>query len=177
MSKLALKKHLQSLSKEQVIETVLEMYDNMKPVKEYLEFFLNPNEREMFDKYRMAIVNEFYPRGKYTEPKMRFSVAKKAIADFKALKPSAELLADLLLTLPELACRFTYEYGDMTEQFYNSAYTNYKIALEYMRKNDLLPKFKLRCLDCVKWASVCGYGFADDIAEIYLHYYNDEGFV
>jgi len=33
MSKSALKKHLQSLNKEQLIETVLEMYDNMKPVK------------------------------------------------------------------------------------------------------------------------------------------------
>ena len=174
MSKLALKKHLQSLTKEQMIETVLEMYDNMKPVKEYLEFFLNPNEREMFEKYKIAIVNEFYPRGKYTEPKMRFSAAKKAIADFRALKPSSELLADLMLTLPELACRFTNDYGDMTEQFYNSAYTNFKIALEYMQKNDLLPKFKLRSLDCVKLASVCGYGFGDDMGEIYLHYYEEE---
>ena len=52
MSKLALKKHLQSLNREQLIETVLEMYDNMKPVKEYLEFFLNPNEKEMFEKYK-----------------------------------------------------------------------------------------------------------------------------
>ena len=59
MSKAALKKHLQSLNREQLIETVLEMYDNMKPVKEYLEFFLNPNEKEMFEKYRTIIVNEF----------------------------------------------------------------------------------------------------------------------
>ena len=173
MSKSALKKHLQSLTKEQMIETVLEMYDNMKPVKEYLEFFLNPNEKEMFEKYRAVIVNEFYPKGKYFDPKTRFSVAKKAIADFRALKPSPELLADLMLTLPEMACQFTYDYGDMSEQFYNSAYNNFKAALEYMHKNNLLEAFKLRCKNCLKWASVCGYGFADDISDIYYQYYND----
>ena len=95
MSKSALKKHLIGLSKEQMIETVLEMYENLKPVKEYLEFFLNPNEKEMLEKYRTIIVNEFYPRGKYTDPKTRFSVAKKAIADFRTLKPTAELLASI----------------------------------------------------------------------------------
>lgn len=173
MSKSSLKKYLQSLNREQLIETVLEMYDNMKPVKEYLEFFLNPNEKEMFEKYKAVIVNEFYPRGKYADPKTRFSVAKKAIADFRALKPSPELLADLMLTLPEMACQFTYDYGDMTEQYYNSAYNNYKTALEYLHKNGLIDTFKLRCVDCLKWASVCGYGFEDDMCEIYSQYYNN----
>ncbi|HRZ97521.1 MAG TPA: DUF6155 family protein [Paludibacter sp.] len=173
MSKPALKKHLQSLTKEQLIETVLEMYENMKPVKEYLEFFLNPNEKEMFEKYRKIIINEFYPKGKYTEPKTRFSVAKKAIAEFRILKSSPELLGDLMVTLVENACKFTYDYGDMSEQYYNSAYTNYELALKYLQKNNLLDKFKLRCKDCVKYASPCGYGFAGEIESLYYDYYND----
>jgi hypothetical protein len=173
MSKPALKKHLQSLTKEQVIEIVLEMYENMKPVKEYLEFFLNPNEKEMFEKYRAVIINEFYPKGKYTEPKTRFSVGKKAIAEFRALKPAPELLGDLMVTLAENACKFTYDYGDMWEQYYNSAATNYELALKYLQKNNLLDKFKLRCKECVKYASPCGYGFADEIESLYHDFYND----
>jgi hypothetical protein len=173
MSKLALKKYLQTLTKEQLIENVLEMYDTLKPVKEYLDFFLNPNEKEMLEKQRLVIVNEFYPKGKYTEPKTRFSVAKKAIADFRALKPSPHLLADLMLTLPEMACKFTFEYGDMSEQYYNSAYNNFKSAVEFLHKNNLLNEFKLRCMDCLKWASVCGYGFEDDLSDVYYQYYND----
>lgn len=173
MSKIALKKYLQSLTNEQMIETVLEMYDNIKPVKEYFEYFLNPNEKEMFEEFRMVIVNEFYPKGKYTEPKTRFSVAKKAIADFRALKPSPELLGDLMVTLAEMACQFTYDYGDMWEQYYDSAYTNFKNALIYLQKNNLLDNFKLRCEDCMKYASPCGYGFADDISDIFYQYYND----
>jgi len=173
MSKIDLKKHLQSLTNEQLMETVLDMYDAMKPVKEYFEYFLNPNEKEMLGKYKAIIVNEFYPKGKYTEPKTRFSVAKKAIAEFRVLKASPELLGDLMLTLPEMACKFTCDYGDMSEQYYESAYTNFKNALIYLQKNKLLDNFKLRCEDCVKYASPCGYGFADDIAELFYQYYNE----
>jgi hypothetical protein len=174
MSKLALKKHLQSLTNEQMIETILELYEIIKPVKEYFEFFLNPNEQEMLEKYKAIIVNEFYPKGKYAQPKMRFSVAKKAIADFRVLKPSPELLGDLMITLAEMACKFTYDYGDMTEQYYESAYTNFRNALIYLQKNNLLDNFKLRCTDCVKYASSCGYGFADEISDLFVQYFEDD---
>ena len=173
MSKIALKKQLQSLTNEQMIETVLEMYDKLKPVKEYLEYYLNPNEKEMFEKYKTIIVNEFYPKGKTAQPKTRFSVAKKAIADFKALKPSPELLGDLMLTLPEMACKFTCDYGDMWEQYYDSASTNFKIALDFLEKNNLLDNFKVRCENCLKNASHCGYGFEDEILDLFYQYYNE----
>jgi len=128
MSKAALKKHLLSFTNEQMIDTVLEMYDNIKPAKDYLEYILNPNEQELFEKYKAIIVKEFYPTGKYTGAKTRFSVAKKAIADFRTMKPSPELLGELMLTLPEMACKFTYDYGDMSEQYYESAGTNFEKA-------------------------------------------------
>lgn len=174
MSNLTPKKYLQSLSQEQLVEMVMEMYKNLKPVKEYLNFFMNPNEKEMLEKYRKIIVAEFYPNTKSGNPKTRFSVCKKAIADFRALKPSPAMLADLMLTLPENACKFTYEYGDMWEQFYDSAVTNFQAALKYMEKNGLLNDFKLRCVDCVKYASPCGYGFADEIAQIFYDFYGED---
>jgi hypothetical protein len=171
MSKLTLKKHLQTLSKEQVIETVLNMYDAVKPAKEYLEYFLNPDEKAMYEKYKKVITDEFYPRTMIFYPKLRFSVARKAIAEFRALKPSPELLADLMFTLAENACQFTYEYGDMPEGYYNSAYSNMAAALKYIKQQNLLDNFKLRCLDCEKWASRCGYGFADEISQLVCDYY------
>ncbi|MCL6102032.1 MAG: DUF6155 family protein, partial [Bacteroidetes bacterium] len=133
MSKTTLKKHLQSLSKEQVIEQVLRLYDTSKPAKEYFEYLLNPDEREKFKKYRSVIINEFYPDADRFDPSLRFSVAKKAIADFRSLKPSPELLGDLMVTLAEMACKFTYEYGDMSEQYYTSAANNYEAALKFLQ--------------------------------------------
>jgi hypothetical protein len=172
MSKTELKKHLFSLTKEQIIEQVLQLYDACKPAKEYFEYFLNPDEKGQFEKYKAIIINEFYPKGKYVEPKTRFSVAKKAIADFKSLNPSPELLGDLMLTLPEMACKFTYDFGDMWEHYYTSAAINFELALKFLQKHGLLEQFKLRCQNCVKYAEPCGYGFADEICDLFDEYYN-----
>ena len=46
MSKFSLKKHLQSLTKEQIVEVVLDAYNNSKAVQEYFDFYLQPNEKE-----------------------------------------------------------------------------------------------------------------------------------
>ncbi len=171
MSKTTLKKHLQSLTKEQIIGQVLGLYDTCKPAKEYLEYLLNPNEKEKFKKYRSVIINEFYPEADRFDPSLRFSVAKKAISDFRSFKPSTVLLADLMVTLPEMACKFTHEYGDMWEQYYTSAANNYEAALKFLQQNNLLKNFKLRCEECVKYAEPCGYGFADEISDLFSEYY------
>lgn len=63
MSKSELKKHLLSLTKEQVIEQVLGLYDTCKPAKEYFEYVLNPDGRGPFEEYKAIIINEFYPKG------------------------------------------------------------------------------------------------------------------
>jgi hypothetical protein len=174
MSQYAIKKHLQSLTKEQIIGVVAQAYGNSKAVREYFDFYLHPDETEKVRKYKTIIEKEF---GVIDPMKagLRYSVAKKAISDFTALKPSAESLADVMLTLPEAACHFTHEYGDMQEAFYDSAYNNFKRVLEFIRKNGLLDKFKARCGNCVEWASPCGYGFADGIADLYYEYYGDDG--
>jgi hypothetical protein len=175
MSKVQLKKELQMLTKEQLIEQITELYDSYKPVKEYYQTFLNPcNIQELFEKYKAVIVNEFYPNTKSWNPKTRFSVAKKAIADFAVLKPPSKLLADLMVTLSENACKFTYDYGDMTEQFYNSTVSNFERALKYLQKEDLLDDFKLRCEDCLKYAEPCGYCFPDEMGDVFDEYYRTE---
>lgn len=173
MSKTVIKKHLESLSKEQIIEKVLELYESYKPVKEYFTFYLNPDEKGMFEKYKALIVNEFYPKTKSFNPKTRFSVAKKAIADFSKLKPSPELIGDLMVTFVENACQFTFDYGDMWEQYYDSTVTNFNLTLKFLHKNNLLGNFKLRMEKCVKYAEPCGYGFADEISDLFYEYYGD----
>ncbi len=165
------------MSKEHVIEFVLEIYQNNKQTKEFIEYLLNPNEEEKLEKYRNIIIEEFYPNKNTWNPKMRFSVCKKAIAEFKALKPDPILLAYLLITLPETACKFTHEFGDMWEQFYDSAANNFIVALKYMQKNGLLQTFKHRSMNCVKYSKHCGWGFEDNITDLYDEYYGDQKYL
>ncbi|MDR0791841.1 MAG: DUF6155 family protein [Chitinophagaceae bacterium] len=174
MSKAALKKELQKLTKEQLVEQVLDLYDKNKSVKEFYEFYLNPSrEKELAKKYKKIIHKEFNVENP-ERAGLKFSIAKRAVSDFKDLQTSPETLADVMLYLPERACEFTYEYGDMTMQFYDSAYNNFKAAMEFIAKNNLLDDFQLRAEQCVKWASPCGYGFAGDIANVYYEHYQDE---
>lgn len=173
MSKTQLKKQLLTLTKEQLVEQILELYESYKSVKEFYSFYLNPNENELFEKYKAIIINEFYPKGKFSEPKTRFSVAKKAIADFSTVKPSPNLIGDLLVTFVEIACKFTFDYGDMWEQYYTSTVINYERALKYLQKNDLLNDFKLRCEKCLKYAEPCGYRFPVELDDVYSTYYID----
>lgn len=172
MSKSTLKHHLQLLTHLQIMDLVLRIYDNSKPAKEYLEYYLSPNEKEQFAKAKAIIVNEFYPKSNSADPKTRFSVAKKAISDFKALHPTPELLGDLMVTLVENASKFTFDYGDMWEQYYTSTVTNFEIALKFLEQNNLLDNFKLRCLDCLRYAERCGYGFPDGMHQVFYDYYS-----
>ena len=51
MSKVALKKYLNSLQKGEIVEMVLDLYDARKEDKEYLEYFRNPDEEEKLKEY------------------------------------------------------------------------------------------------------------------------------
>ena len=59
----------------------------------------------------------------------------------------------------------------MWEQFYTSTVTNFAQALKFLKKHNLLEQFQHRCEDCVKYAEPCGYGFADEISDLYDEYY------
>lgn len=169
MSKAQLKKLLNSMDKNDIASLILELYDAKKEAKEYLEYYLNPNEKEKFEKYKQIIEEEYSLTS--LKCNARLSVAKKAISDFSKFKPSVELQADLMLFLVESGCEFTYVYGDMDEGFYIGMFNNFERVLKFMSKNNLLEKFRPRAEQCVKWASACGYGFADTMESVFEHYY------
>lgn len=81
MSKVLLKKKLASMSKTEIIGLVAELYDAKKEAKDYLDYWVNPDEETKLEEYKKIIQDEFYPADR-REPKMRFSVCKKAISSY-----------------------------------------------------------------------------------------------
>lgn len=61
MSKVALKKYLNTLQKGEIIEMVLDLYDARKKAKEYLEYYLNPDEKEKLKEYKTIILKSSFP--------------------------------------------------------------------------------------------------------------------
>ena len=115
----------------------MDLYDKNKSVKEFYNFYLNPqSENELAEKY-IAIIKKEFDVNIPQRSGLKFSVARKAISDFKALSPLPENLANMMMTLPELACKFTYNWGDMSGSFYHSTYNNFKAVLKFIQQNGL----------------------------------------
>ena len=101
-----------SMDKSEIIKMVLELYSARKEAKEYLDFYAEPNEGQKLEEYKHIIREEFYP-SRNREPKTRFSVCRKALSDFKKLKPSEDSVAELMVFYMENACQFTYGSNSM----------------------------------------------------------------
>lgn len=158
------------MEKDEIIKMVLEMYSARKEAKEYLDFYAEPDEVSKLEEYKHIIQEEFYPSKRRSEPKTRFSVCRKAISDFKKLHPSSDMLAELMVFYIETTCRFTYEYGDMCEQYYDSVEGNFKRTLDFLVIHGLWDKYDRRIKQCLDWADPCGWGFPDVLGDMYEEY-------
>lgn len=56
------KLELNKLEKETLIKHILELYKKFKPVKEYFDFYINPNESKILEEYREKVREGFYPK-------------------------------------------------------------------------------------------------------------------
>ncbi len=143
MSKRDLKKYLIDLTKTQIEEQFIEMYEKFKDVKVYYDFVFNPNENNLIKDAKLKISNEYYPvRGK--RPKMRRSVAQKFIKHFISLGMDSFLITDLMLYNIEIAQTLSLEKLITSETFYKSMLTSFQQALSFMIEKSILYEFKNR---------------------------------
>lgn len=89
MSKTQLRKELMLLSKEQLIDLTLDAYSARREVKEYFDFFLNPDAKKLQEKYLDLAFKEI-SRNKHRRMKCRVSVLTKAMKDFASFDPGIE---------------------------------------------------------------------------------------
>ena len=168
MSLSTIKKELQKLEKPQLLALLGELYKNQKAVKEYLDFYFEPNEADLLPAYRERVLQAFYPKRGYN---YNLRQGKAAISDLRKLGVSAQPLADLMLYYVECGIRFTNDYGDINESFYSSLEGMYEQALTLMRESHLLPAFTERCRRAVADTSGIGWGFHDTLGELHEQFY------
>jgi len=165
-----IKKELKKLDKAKLVDLIADLYKKNKSVKEFFDFYVNPDESVLFDKYRDKVVEAFYPRRGYN---YKLKDGKQAINDFKKLGPSSDLLADLMLFYVETGVKFTNEFGDIDEPFYSSMGSTYVAALRLMKKESLLEKFAERASKIVSDTNGIGWGFHDYLCDVYYTFYTD----
>jgi hypothetical protein len=143
MSKRDFKKYLADLSKSQLEEQFIEMYDKFKDVKVYYDFVFNPNEKNLIKDAKIKISNEYYPvRGK--RPKMRRSVAQKLLKHYISLGVDSFLIADLMLYNLEIAQTLSAEKTINQESFYKSMLSSFEQIIRFLIEKGILEDFKNR---------------------------------
>ena len=95
MGKAQLKKEIQALSREELEHLVLEAYEARKEIKQYFDFFLDPDAAKLSEKYKTAIDKEL-KRGKRGHSRARTSIIKRALKDFSSFQPGFEYELDLM---------------------------------------------------------------------------------
>ena len=164
-----LKKYLKTLSKEELIKHILELDKKFKPVQEYYQLYVNHDVSGTVDRAKKVIEQEFFPaRGL---PKMRLSVARKAVTDAQKLGLPPEAMADLMLFYVESGVQFTCDYGDIDEPFYNSMESMFLKALKHISSAGLLPEFENRAMEIMDKTVDIGWGFHDTLGDYFYQFY------
>lgn len=169
MSKVKLKKLLLSLSKEQVVNVMLELYDASKEANTWLEFYLEPNSDAELEKYKKAIRSQFYGRNDHPKDPS-FRECNKLITAFKKLVPDPHAIADLMLFYVEQGCSHIVLFGDHEEPFYTALENNFHKAVKFISENGLTNKYSPRIIKMIESVDGSGWGFSDALWDTYYEY-------
>lgn len=170
MSKRELRKYLNDLTKEQMEEQILDLYNRFKEVKEFYDFAFNPRENELMEQCRFQISKEYYPV-KGRRAKLRRSVAQKWIKKLLLLDADASMLADVMLFNIEIAQTYAGEHFIRQDTFYVSMYKSFDEALKFISSKGILNDFRGRIQKIAtdawdqKWPNRRAF---EDIADLYL---------
>ncbi|TPG37553.1 DUF6155 family protein [Flavobacterium pectinovorum] len=151
MSKRDLKKYLNELSKEQLEEQIIELYEKFSPVKVYYDFVFNPKEDKLLQECKVKISHEYFPIKKPNakwrpKAKMRRSVAQKYIKHFILLGVDPFVIADIMLYNIEIAQTYSSQNHIKQELFYKSMFNSFEQAVNFSISNGILSDFKERII-------------------------------
>ena len=170
MKKTDVKKYLNSLTKEQINNIVLNLYDLSITNKEFIISKINPEyENLLLLDYQNIIENEFVLKN--DDFSLDFNNIKKVIKQYKSISNIPKNVIELILFYVECGVNFTQEYGDIGEKFYNNISNAYHEALNIIFKNNLADEFKFKCLTLQMNANGIGYGFSDYMSDLFYGYY------
>jgi hypothetical protein len=166
-----LRQYLRKKEQKELIDEIADLYKKFDSVKSYYQASVFDDDQ--LEKYKQIIEYEFFPKSIHAEPPCRISVAKRAIADYKKLSCSDTNLADIMLFYVECGVKFTNDYGDIDERFYNSMASVYVNVCQFIDKNNLKSKFQPRALAIVADTSNCDWGFHEYLRDSYDDFFSD----
>ncbi len=172
-----IKKAVRDFTRTDLIALITDIAKACPQAGEYLTLHFSSSDKgkEVLETYREKVEYEFYPPRGFGRLNLR--EAKKAISDFRKICDDKYYVVDLMLFYVENCVRFTDDYGDIDEAFYNSACSMYESVVKAINAEDM--EFYIAFEDRIRLAAenACeGWGFYDDMMDIYheIVWLNDE---
>ncbi len=160
---------LNDWSKPAVIALVKDLYDHAADNRDFLEARFQAEDAggTALEKYRHKIIEQFFPRRGSGLGKLKLGEARKAIRDYRKATGNLAGTLELMLTYVENGTRFTCEYGDIDEPFYNSMDSVLAELARLLVKEgpELYPRFRDRLTQVEYNASNIGWGYCDSVRD------------
>jgi hypothetical protein len=171
---ISLKKHLQSLTNDELVEEILKLSKRFKDVKAYFDMELGDTAQQtkLVEETKAKIKKQYFPTRGYGSPKT--SVVRQIVSDFRKIAVHPFDVADVLLYRVEQAVAFTNAYGDISEAFYTSTEGAYESALKLIQEQQLQVHFATRCRAIRESTRYIGWGFSDGIDALTEEYLGEE---
>ena len=156
-------------SKPALIALLKDLYNHDANNRDFLEARLQAEDSTgtALEKYRLKIIEQFFPRRGNGIGKLKLGEARKAIRDYRKATGNLAGTLELMLTYVESGTRFTCEYGDIDEGFYNSLESVLAEMARLLIKEspELYPRFQERLQQVPHAASDIGWGYCDTVSD------------
>ncbi|MEO6202668.1 MAG: hypothetical protein ABIU05_15980 [Nitrospirales bacterium] len=164
----SVRQQLTNWDKPALLALVKDLYDTTATNRDFIQARCQPDESsgEVLEKYRRKIMEQFFPTHGFG--KLKLGEARKAIRDYRKATGNLPGTTELLMTYVENGTRFTREYGDIDERFYDSLESALQELATLLRgeARDLYPQVKERLAQVERMADGIGWGYGDFVIEL-----------
>jgi hypothetical protein len=164
----AIRQQLATWDKPGLLNLVKDLYETAAENRDFIHARCQAGDcgGEVLEKYRGKIVEQFFPaRG---DGNLKLGEARKAIRDYCKATGNLPGTVELLMTYVENGTRFTHEYGDMDERFYDSVESALDELAALLRgeARGLYPQFRDRLARVEQMTDGIGWGFHDFVGDV-----------
>jgi hypothetical protein len=162
--------HLNACSKEELVQILLDLAKRNPAVEHFLIAKFYPSEPiAEFDDYKAEVRAEFFPKRGFGNgsPSIAFRMLQRVEAE--AISPKQVI--DFIYYCVETGVEFTAAYGDIDEEYYTCFEDLFERAAKLAASENLINEYEARALCIVKSTSEMGWGFYDELEDIFGRYF------
>jgi hypothetical protein len=163
----AVRRQLATWEQPALLALVKDLYETAAGNRDFIQARCQTAEGgDALEKYRKKIVEQFFPARGFG--KLKLGEARKAIRDYRKATGNIPGTAELLMTYVENGTRFTHEYGDVDERFYDSVESalDELAALLHSEAREMYPQFRNRLARVEQMTDGIGWGFHDFVGDV-----------